>query len=66
MVNVLLVDFRALDTLGEISVLGLVGLTVFALLLRFRPAADSLSAELQAVAVLPQLHAILRGHSRGI
>ncbi|PZO80290.1 MAG: monovalent cation/H+ antiporter subunit A [Mesorhizobium amorphae] len=43
-VNVLLVDFRALDTLGEISVLGLVGLTVFALLLRFRPAADSLSA----------------------
>ncbi|MCO6049017.1 monovalent cation/H+ antiporter subunit A [Mesorhizobium sp. RP14(2022)] len=43
-VNVLLVDFRALDTLGEISVLGLVGLTVFALLLRFRPGADSLSA----------------------
>ncbi|MBE7184658.1 MAG: monovalent cation/H+ antiporter subunit A [Methylobacterium mesophilicum] len=46
-VNVLLVDFRALDTLGEISVLGLVGLTVFALLLRFRPAADSLSAPSQ-------------------
>lgn len=42
-VNVILVDFRALDTLGEIFVLGIVGLTVFALLLRFRPAADSLA-----------------------
>lgn len=41
-VNVLLVDFRAFDTLGEITVLGIVGLTVFALLRRFRPAADSL------------------------
>ena len=41
-VNVLLVDFRAFDTLGEISVLGVVGLTVFALLRRFRPAPDSL------------------------
>lgn len=40
-VNVLLVDFRAFDTLGEITVLGIVGLTVFALLRRFRPAADS-------------------------
>ncbi len=37
-VNVLLVDFRAFDTLGEICVLGIVGLTVFALLRRFRPA----------------------------
>ena len=36
-VNVMLVDFRAFDTLGEISVLGIVGLTVFALLRRFRP-----------------------------
>lgn len=40
-VNVILVDFRAFDTLGEIAVLGIVGLTVFALLRRFRPAADS-------------------------
>jgi multicomponent K+:H+ antiporter subunit A len=40
-VNVLLVDFRAFDTLGEICVLGVVGLTVFALLRRFRPAPDS-------------------------
>ncbi|RYZ03465.1 MAG: DUF4040 domain-containing protein, partial [Alphaproteobacteria bacterium] len=43
-VNVLLVDFRAFDTLGEITVLGIVGLTIFALLRRFRPAAESLSA----------------------
>jgi multicomponent K+:H+ antiporter subunit A len=40
-VNVMLVDFRAFDTLGEITVLGIVALTVFALLRRFRPAADS-------------------------
>ena len=36
-VNVLLVDFRAFDTMGEIAVLGLVGITVYALLRRFRP-----------------------------
>lgn len=42
-VNVLLVDFRAFDTFGEITVLGVVGLTVFALLRRFRPASDSLA-----------------------
>jgi multicomponent K+:H+ antiporter subunit A len=41
-VNVILVDFRGFDTLGEISVLGIVALTVFALLRRFRPAADSI------------------------
>lgn len=41
-VNVLLVDFRAFDTLAEITVLGIVGLTIFALLRRFRPAAESL------------------------
>ncbi|MEY4641505.1 MAG: putative pH adaptation potassium efflux protein [Pseudomonadota bacterium] len=36
-VNVMLVDFRAFDTLGEITVLAIVGLTIFALLRRFRP-----------------------------
>ena len=41
-VNVILVDFRALDTLVEITVLGIVALTVFALLRRFRPAPDSI------------------------
>ncbi|MDR5651689.1 monovalent cation/H+ antiporter subunit A [Ruixingdingia sedimenti] len=40
-VNVILVDFRAFDTFGEITVLAIVGLTVFALLRRFRPAAES-------------------------
>lgn len=40
-VNVILVDFRGFDTMGEITVLAIVALTVFALLRRFRPAADS-------------------------
>ncbi len=41
-VNVILVDFRGFDTLGEITVLGIVALSVFALLRRFRPASDNL------------------------
>jgi multicomponent K+:H+ antiporter subunit A len=41
-VNVMLVDFRAFDTIGEITVLGTVALTVFALLRRFRPAKESI------------------------
>ncbi len=41
-VNVILVDFRGFDTLGEITVLGIVALTTYALLRRFRPAADSI------------------------
>ncbi|GAA4525031.1 monovalent cation/H+ antiporter subunit A [Chelativorans composti] len=41
-VNVILVDFRGFDTMGEITVLGIVALTVFALLRRFRPAPDSI------------------------
>jgi multicomponent K+:H+ antiporter subunit A len=41
-VNVILVDFRAFDTLGEITVLGVVALTVYALLRRFRPARESI------------------------
>lgn len=40
-VNVILVDFRGFDTLGEITVLGAVALTTYALLRRFRPASDS-------------------------
>jgi multicomponent K+:H+ antiporter subunit A len=46
-VNVILVDFRGFDTLGEISVLAIVALTVFALLRRFRPAAESINASQQ-------------------
>ncbi len=41
-VNVILVDFRGFDTLGEITVLAIVALTVFALLRRFRPAPESI------------------------
>jgi multicomponent K+:H+ antiporter subunit A len=41
-VNVILVDFRGFDTLGEITVLSIVALTTFALLRRFRPASDSI------------------------
>ena len=40
-VNVLLVDFRAFDTFGEITVLAVVAVTVYALLRRFRPAEES-------------------------
>jgi multicomponent K+:H+ antiporter subunit A len=40
-VNVILVDFRGFDTFGEIVVLAIVALTVFALLRRFRPAPES-------------------------
>ncbi|MBK4216037.1 monovalent cation/H+ antiporter subunit A [Paracoccus caeni] len=40
-VNVILVDFRAFDTFGEIGVLAIVGLTVYGLLRRFRPSAES-------------------------
>jgi multicomponent K+:H+ antiporter subunit A len=46
-VNVMLVDFRAFDTLGEITVLGIVGLTVYALLRRFRPPAEAIEVPRQ-------------------
>jgi multicomponent K+:H+ antiporter subunit A len=39
-VNVMLVDFRGFDTFGEGIVLALVAITVYALLRRFRPAAE--------------------------
>ncbi|MET0292659.1 MAG: hydrogen gas-evolving membrane-bound hydrogenase subunit E, partial [Steroidobacteraceae bacterium] len=41
-VNVMLVDFRGFDTLGEITVVGTVAITVYALLRRFRPASESI------------------------
>ncbi|HZH52876.1 MAG TPA: monovalent cation/H+ antiporter subunit A [Microvirga sp.] len=43
-VNVILVDFRAFDTFGEIVVLAVVAVTVFSLLRRFRPAPESIDA----------------------
>jgi len=50
-VNVMLVDFRAFDTLGEITVLGIVGITVYALLRRFRPPSESIDTPAQQNAV---------------
>jgi multicomponent K+:H+ antiporter subunit A len=41
-VNVILVDFRGFDTFGEITVVGIVALAVYALLRRFRPAPESI------------------------
>ncbi|KPA87880.1 multisubunit potassium/proton antiporter [Pseudomonas asplenii] len=41
-VNVMLVDFRGFDTLGEITVLVATALAIFALLRRFRPPRESL------------------------
>jgi multicomponent K+:H+ antiporter subunit A len=48
-VNVLLVDFRGFDTMGEITVLSIVALTVYALLRRFRPAPESIAIPTQQV-----------------
>ncbi len=54
MVNVMLVDFRGFDTFGEITVLGVVALTVYALLRRFRPAAEALALPRQQHAAAPR------------
>jgi len=40
-VNVIIVDFRGFDTLGEITVLGVVAISIYAILRRFRPPAES-------------------------
>ncbi|MBL0919864.1 MAG: monovalent cation/H+ antiporter subunit A [Hydrogenophaga sp.] len=50
-VNVMLVDFRAFDTLGEITVLGIVGITVYALLRRFRPPVEVIDQPAQQRAI---------------
>ncbi len=42
-VNLILVDFRGFDTLGEITVVASVAVTVYALLRRFRPAPESIA-----------------------
>ena len=52
-VNVMLVDFRAFDTLGEITVLGIVALSVFALLRRFRPPREAIGLP-QQQRVIPE------------
>ncbi|MBT9561240.1 MAG: monovalent cation/H+ antiporter subunit A [Myxococcales bacterium] len=38
-VNVIIVDYRGFDTMGEITVLGIAGLLIFSLLSSFRPSA---------------------------
>ena len=43
-VNVIIVDFRGFDTLGEITVLGLAGIIIHALLANFGPSAATPSA----------------------
>ncbi|MGZ0716305.1 monovalent cation/H+ antiporter subunit A [Pseudomonas palleroniana] len=54
-VNVMLVDFRGFDTLGEITVLGAVALTVYALLRRFRPSKESMELPPQQRQLAPDV-----------
>ncbi|MCC7040904.1 MAG: monovalent cation/H+ antiporter subunit A [Burkholderiales bacterium] len=51
-INVMLVDFRSFDTLGEITVLGAAALTVYALLRRFRPPREAIAMPAQQRVVL--------------
>jgi len=53
-VNVMLVDFRAFDTLGEITVLAIVGMTVYALLRRFRPPREAVASPQQQRVLAPE------------
>jgi multicomponent K+:H+ antiporter subunit A len=50
-INVMLVDFRGFDTLGEVTVLSAVALTVYALLRRFRPPRESVDLPHQQLAL---------------
>ncbi|MCO5102164.1 MAG: monovalent cation/H+ antiporter subunit A [Burkholderiaceae bacterium] len=50
-VNVTLVDFRSFDTMGEIAVLGIVALVVYALLRRFRPPRESIVPDQQMLGI---------------
>jgi multicomponent K+:H+ antiporter subunit A len=54
-VNVMLVDFRAFDTIGEITVLGAVAFTVYALLRRFRPPRESIEQPHQQQVLPPDI-----------
>jgi multicomponent K+:H+ antiporter subunit A len=60
-INVTLVDFRSFDTLGEISVLGIVALTVYALLRRFRPPREALPPPTQQRIVPAEIMSDLDG-----
>jgi len=77
-VNVILVDYRGYDTLGEITVLGIAGVVIYALLAGFVPARRPRppSAEprsrflpliarlLLPLAVLVSIYLFLRGHNQ--
>ncbi|UVJ42261.1 monovalent cation/H+ antiporter subunit A [Pseudomonas sp. LS1212] len=54
-VNVMLVDFRGFDTLGEVTVLAAVALAVFALLRRFRPPKESIQLPAQQRLLAPDV-----------
>jgi multicomponent K+:H+ antiporter subunit A len=76
-VNVILVDFRGIDTLGEITVFGIAGIVVHALLRRARLQPDGLPAAppdplpipnvvgrlLFPLAIAVSLYLFLRGHN---
>jgi len=78
-VNVIIVDFRGFDTLGEITVLGIAGIIVFALLSGFRPVVTPMqgtdserhplplalaSRLLLPLAMLVSFYLFLRGHNQ--
>jgi multicomponent K+:H+ antiporter subunit A len=66
-VNVLLVDFRGFDTLGEITVLAIVALTVFALLRRFRPAPESIELpQQQRSQATDDAHPLIEGDATSV
>ncbi len=54
-VNVMLVDFRGFDTLGEITVLVATALAIFALLRRFRPPRESIQLPAQQRLLAPDV-----------
>jgi len=74
-VNVIIVDYRGYDTLGEITVLGIAGIVIYTLLADFTPpakdatpAAHSLLLALAARLLLPlaalvSIYLYLRGHN---
>ncbi|MFM2397858.1 MAG: hypothetical protein RL341_15 [Pseudomonadota bacterium] len=79
-VNVIIVDYRGFDTLGEITVLGIAGLLIYALLAGFHPAGFTqqpgtpsqrfplmlalISRLLLPFAVLVTIYLYLRGHNQ--
>jgi multicomponent K+:H+ antiporter subunit A len=56
-VNVIIVDFRGFDTLGEITVLGVVAIAAYSLLRRFRPARESIAPLPQHLQQSPEVAA---------